>query len=408
MLARYGGAFTSSALLHATVVALLAWSAFRPFSPMGGQRPVRVVLLPPQEDSQFPGVQPVDRTDPGWKAGDVAGESRIAGADIERIGAHLPVLFPFVTPGLALDAFFPGPHPASLTFVNPYARSAARPPAVHGRALSLTPAQIQALVDRSWTRARRWDAFADIKTLCETYDANDRSLAAVLATYRDQNALQPYADGAVRDLRLWAQLGLAADHVTFIGFIRDYAVQHPHTRAATELLLLLDTIAEANEDALAVLVESDQPEDLEWTKRTHPRAYLLARQINHQYMAELARRGLTSRNAVEGFYERTRLDLLLRLLATTPDGYRANDARFLIGSLLWKHRKRDEALRAWRGLAASAGDSYEIAIGQLRVALAAPGPSDRNIDHILRNQEGRWAAASDERLRRFGFSADRY
>ncbi len=183
---------------------------------------------------------------------------------------------------------------------------------------------------------------------------------------------------------------------------------HPRTRATTELLLLLDTIAEANEGALAVLVESNQPDDLEWTRLTHPQAFLVARQINRQYAAELARRGLTTRRAVEAYYDRGRLDLLLRVLATTPHGYRANDIRFLIGSILWKQQQRDEALRAWPGFSAGAGGSFDVAIDQLRVALQ-PGPPDaRNIEHILRNQEGRWLAASDERLRRFGFSADRY
>ena len=91
-------------------------------------------------------------------------------------------------------------------------------------------------------------------------------LAALIALYRDQNALQPYADGSMRDLRLWAQLGLAADHVDFIGFIRGYAAAHPSTKVTTELLFLLDTLAQANADALAVLVETNQPGDLEWTK----------------------------------------------------------------------------------------------------------------------------------------------
>lgn len=408
MLTRYLSAFGTSAVIHGAFAAWFAWST-SVAAPPASERPVRVVLLAPSEDSRFPGVRPVDRMDPGWQAADLSQEGQIAGADLDRIGAHLPVLFPFVTPGLALDAFFPGLRSTSrLTFVNPFVNRAPPRRAERARPLNMTTAQIQTIVDASWTRARRWDAFQRIRTLCGTADANDASVAALLATYRDQNALQPYADGAIRDLRLWAQLGLAADHVTFIGFIRDYAVMHPSTKATTELLLLLDTLAEANEDALAVLVESNQPQDLEWTKRTHPRAYLVARQINKQYTLELVRRGLTSRHAVEEYYDRSRLDLLLRVLATTPDGYRGNDIRFLIGSLLWKQQKRDEALRAWRGLAASAGDSYAIAIGQLRAALAPVQPSDRNIAHILSNQQGRWLAASDERLRRFGYRADAY
>jgi hypothetical protein len=409
MLARYGGAFGTSVAIHAALTAWLAWTGSVSL-PARRQRPIQVVLLPPLEDSQFPGVKPVDRADPGWKTQDVSKEGRLGGADVDRIGAHLAVLFPFLTPGLALDAFFPGSPASRMTFENPYARTGKQQPHKPGRHLALTPAQIQAAVDQSWTRARRWDAFQDIRAMCDIYDADDEGLASLLASYRNQNALQPYADGDIRDLRLWAQLGLAADHVTFIGFIRDYTVAHPRTRGATELLLLLDTIAEANEDALAVLVETNQPGDLDWTRDTHPRAYLLARQINRQYTRELVRLGLTTRAAVEEYYERARLELLTRVLATTPNGYRANDARFLIGSILWKQLKRDEALRAWRGLAAraDADAGYAMAIGQLRTALASPRPDTRDIDHILRNQQSRWLAASDDRLRHFGYSADSY
>jgi hypothetical protein len=409
MPARHGGAFATSAALHAALGARLAWPTTVPASRAALERPIELVLLPPAEDSQFPGVKPVDRTDHGWRLDDLSREAQIPGTDLDRIGRHVAVLFPFVTPGLALDAFFPGHHsPASLVFADPFLKSASREPASHGRRLNVTAAQIQAAVDQSWTRARRWDAFQRIRTLLETYDADDERLAALLAAYRTQNALQPYADGAIRDLRLWAQLGLAADHVSFVGFIRGYAVAHPATRATTELLLLLDTIAEANQDALAVLVETDQPGDLEWTRQTHPRAYAVAGQIARQYTTVLARLGLTSRRAVDEYYARGRLALLLRVLATTPNGYRANDVRFLIGSILWQQQKRDEALRTWRGLAASAGDGFDIAIGQLRAALGATPPDARNIEYILKNQQGRWLAASDERLRRFGYSADLY
>src|SRR4051812_7312647 len=241
MIARYGGAFGTSMAIHAAVVAWLALSTYIP--PARGakiERKVEVVLLAPPEDSSFPGVKPVDRTDPGWQAGDVTGEGQIAGADIDRIGAHLPVLFPFVTPGLALDAFFPAAgSPSHLVFENPFAPRPRPAPSVRGRRLELTDQAIQALVDKSWTRARRWGAFEPIGRLVGEGDANDDRLARLVALYRDQNALQPYADGAVRDLRLWAQLGLAADHISFISFIREYAASHPSSTVTTELLFLL-------------------------------------------------------------------------------------------------------------------------------------------------------------------------
>jgi len=408
MLARYGAAFGASMAIHAAILLCLVDSP-SVLTPRSHERTVEVVLLPPAEDATFHGLKPVDRTDPGWRAGDFSGDGRLGGGDLDRIAAHIAVLFPFVTPGLDLDAFFPARASASrLVFENPFMRKGVAPPPRRQPRLELTPAAVQSLVDRSWTRARRWSAFERIRDICLTYDADDARLAALVSSYRDQNALQPYADGPLRDLRLWAQLGLAADHVAFVGFVRDYAVAHPGTKVTTELLLLVDTIAQANEDALAVLVETDQPGDLEWTRQTHPRAYSLATQIQRQYAKKLAELHLSSRSAVEAYYEGGRLGLLTRILATTPGGYRANDVRFLIGSILWKQSRRMEAMRAWRSLTSGTADSYAVAIGQLRVAVNSPQPDPRNIEYILKNQQGRWLSFSDERLRRFGYRVDTF
>jgi hypothetical protein len=213
----------------------------------------------------------------------------------------------------------------------------------------------------------------------------------------------------VRDLRLWAQLGLAADHADFIGFIRAYAAEHPSTKVTTELLFLIDTLAQANADALAVLVETNQPGDLEWTKETHPRAFLLARDIQRLYTRDIVRFGLTSRPAIEAFYARGRLSILARILQTTPRGYRADDARFLMGEILWNQGNTDAALRVWRGMSAGPSDAtYAIVIAQLRTAVQPAQPDSRNIRYILRNQQGRWLSFSDDRLRHFGYRADAY
>ena len=407
MKVRYGGAFAASAALHLAVALWLTGLPIQRFHPP--EHDVEVVLLPPSEDSVFHGLKPVERSDPGWQVGDVPGTGRLGGGDLDRIAEHVAVLFPFITPGLDLDAFFPAPASSSrLLFENPFVRKAVPKPIARGPRLSLTPPTIQAIVDKSWTRARRWAASETIRDFCLRFDADDPRLATLVAAYRDQDALQPYADGLLRDLRLWAQLGLAADHVSFIGFVRDYAIAHPGTRTTTELLLLLDTIAQANEDALSVLIETNQPGDLEWTRLTHPLAYDLARRIQRQYASILGRRRLQSRTAVEEYYDRGRLALLTRILATTPSGYRADDVRFLIGSILWKQLRRAEAMRAWHDLGSDAGDSYAIAIGQLRVALAAAPPDPRNIEDILKNQQGRWLSFSDERLRRFGYRVDMF
>jgi hypothetical protein len=410
MLARYGGAFGTSVGLHAAFAVWFGWTTAMPaLAARQANRPVEVVLLPPAEDSRFPGLKPVEPSH-GDAPGDLKADGEIAGADIDRIGGHLQVLFPFVNPGLAIDAFFPSlSSPSRLTFENPYKKAPAARTETNNRRLTLTAAALQALVDKSWTRARRWPAFDTIRRMTIDGDPHDPALASLLALYRDQNALQPYADGAVRDLRLWAQLGLAADHVDFIGFIRGYAAAHPSTTVTTELLFLLDTLAQANADALAVLVETDQPGDLDWTKETHPRAYLLARDIKRYYAQDIVRLGLTSRPAIESFYDRDRLSILTRILETTPDGYRADDARFLIGEILWREGRAEPALRTWRQMTARAPQAtYATVIAQLRAAVAPSKPDLRNIRFILGNQQGRWAAFSDDRLRRFGYRVDRY
>ena len=409
MFARYSGAFSVSAIAHAVVAFWLAGARVEPGGVVPPEKPLEIVVLPPTEDSSFAGLKPVERSNPGWKVDDPGDSAAIPGADLQRIASRIAVLFPFVTPGLAIDAFFPSTGaPASLVFDNPYRRTTSEPqPSPSGR-LRLDEATLQSIVDKSWSRGERWKAFGTIRDYLDKYPPDDDGLARLVAAYRDRNALQPYADGRIRDLRMWAQLGLAADHVSFIGYIRNYARAHPGTRVTTELLLLLDTIAQANQDALATFVETDQPGDLEWTRRAHPRAFLLVRHIQDQYARELARRGLTSRTAIDEFYDRGRLAILTGIARTTPRGHRANDATFLTGSILWRQGNRAAAVRAWRELTPPAGDSHAIAIEQLRAALGSGPPDGRNIDFILRNVQGRWLSASDDRLRRFGYRFDTY
>jgi hypothetical protein len=407
MLARYGGAFATSLALHAAIAAALAWPGSQLVSRRASERPIEIVLLPPAEDSRFPGLKPVSPEGPAQVHEGLSVDRVLAGADVQRIADHMAVLFPFVTPGLALDAFFPRPDsPTRLVFENPLLSRSTAVKSPAGRHLHMSDAAIQAVVDKAWTRGNRLRAFDGIAKMIGDYDADDERLATLVRRYRDQNGLEPYADGPVRDLRLWAQLGLAADHVGFIGFIRQFVSAHPSTRVSTELLFFLDTLAQANEDALAVLVETNQPGDLEWTRSEHPRAYQLAKDIQRQYGGELTRRGLSSRIAMERYYDDGRLAILAGILQTTPDGYRANDARFLIGSILWRHEKYDAAVRIWRTLRPTGDDTYAIAIDQVRSAVVADRPSVRDVGYILKNQQARWLFASEERLRRFGYRVD--
>ena len=122
----------------------------------------------------------------------------------------------------------------------------------------------------------------------------------------------------------------------------------------------------------------------------------------------MARLGLTSRRAIESFYARGRLALLARILLTTPQGYRANDVRFLMGAILWNQERREDALRVWRDMTAPGADTNAVAIAQIRAAIGAREPDVRNIAFILKNQQGRWLSFSQDRLRRFGYRFDTY
>ena len=147
------------------------------------------------------------------------------------------------------------------------------------RPLALSETELQALVDKAWARHERWAAFEPLSKLTETFQPNAGQLPALLQRYIDQNSLQPYADGDIRDSRLWAQLGIAADHVSFIAFIRRFAAAHPRTRTTTELLFLLDKLAEANQDALSVLRGTDPQEQLAWTRQANPEAFVWLTEI---------------------------------------------------------------------------------------------------------------------------------
>jgi hypothetical protein len=375
---------------------------------------ITTFIVAPAEDATFPGLNPVTRTDEEWMR-PLGGESSALQVgdvriDVEKIRERAQVLFPFLTPGLSLDHFLPGPsHDVQARLENPLATERRRREKERFRGpLLLDEGQLQSLVDKAWSRHDRWTAFEPISKMALKYDASSGQLPTLLQRYLDQNSLQPYADTAIRDPRLWAQLGIAADHVTFISFIRRYASEHPSTMATTELLLLLDRIAEANQDAVSVLRANDPQADLGWTRQANPEAYDLIVGIRRYYQREVNRLGLTSDEAVDRYYETARLAILNGIARTTPDGYRLSDARFRIGAIYWRQNHREEALRAWRQMTPDRTDSHFIVSSQIVAALHSGRPIRQEIDRILKNDLGRWLSFSDDRLRRFGHRFDTF
>jgi hypothetical protein len=303
-------------------------------APLPGPAPARatrgtaitVFIVAPTEDATFAGLNPVDTTRDEWTRprGEEPSALRIGDVkiDLDKFRQRAHVLFPFLTPGLSLEHFLPAPQTQFRAHLeNPYASARRRREAskLH-QPLRMREAELQSLVDKSWSRRDRWAAFEPIGRLAQAHDPDAGQVPRLLQQYRDQNSLQPYADTVIRDPRLWAQLGIAADHVTFIAFIRRFASEHPSTKATTELLFLLDRLAEANADALDLLRDTDPAERLDWTRQRNADAYQLIAGIRRYYQGEADRLGLKTDEAVNRHYDKARLAILDAIVRTTPGG----------------------------------------------------------------------------------------
>jgi hypothetical protein len=425
------GASAISLALHLTGLAAAVWSTSAPGAPLppaARPRSIAVFAAPRDDDSGPPGLNAVDPAD-ALALRQLPASTEVAlptfAMNISKIADRASVLFPFVTPGLSLRRFsIASEEDLRETFQDPFAppprpRKAsrrARPP------LALSDAGLQSLIDQSWSRRDRWTPFQHIVTLANAHDPDGGRLPALLHAYHRQNGLQPYVDGSSRDPRLWAELGLAADHVEFIRFISEFASAHPGTKATTELLFLLDQLAQANLDALVTLLDTDPAASLAATRQSSHDAYELIVTLRSHYARQLQRKGLASPETLTSHYEKVRLGILTGILRTTPGGYRASDARFLIGAIHWRDGGFGDALRTWRGMAVDPSDAYATSIGRILDAIAAETGGDRasvdarettrrltaQINSILRAEHGRWIMFSMDRLRQFGFHFDTF
>jgi hypothetical protein len=418
-----------SSALHLIAMAVIARVTA---TPRVAPRPVApgsmaVFVVPREDDSAPPGLQPFDPDDAddlrpphGSSTVEVPGFA----FDAAKIESRAALLFPFLTPGISLERFELAPHlEAGNTFHDPFApRSNARPRRARRPPLVMTDAAMQSLVDESWSRRDRWTPFQRILKLADRHDTDGGKLPALLHEYQSQDGLQPYVDASIRDPRMWTELGLAADHVEFIGFISRYAAEHPSTKATTELLFLLDKIAQASLDALATLLDTVPEEHLDWTRSSNPDAYAFVADLRRHYTAALLKKGLATGERLTAYYDKVRLGILTGILRTTPRGYRVNDARFLIGQIYWRQGSTGDALRAWRGMTIDATDAYTVSIGRILNAIATETASDRGnldtaetvrrlalqINAVLRAEHGRWIMFSLDRLHQFGFRFDSF
>lgn len=423
---RSSAAFSSSLALHlllGLVILRYAPQPARPVLPLSPP-PKIAVFVPPVDDETFPGLKPVE-TLPEDALADAAHEPPITldrfTFNVAKVADRAHVLFPFLTPGLSWDHLPLVPEADRLqSLENPLARRRSLEQlAAVNRALVLEESTLQAIVDKSWSRRDRWSVFQPIVSLADNHSADAGDLPALLQRYRQQNALQPYEDTSIRDPRLWAELELAADHVKFIGFLRRYASERGSSKATTELLFLLDNLAESSQNILDTLLTIDPPQHLARTRQESRVAYDLVVELQSFYKDQLAQRGLTSAAAINAFYDDVRLRILMGIVNTTPRGYRANDARFLIGRIYWNQQRPDEALRWWRQLVTDPTDShawtYAQIIGLLQSPPKSPGDSaardarlNSQIKAIMSRHYMRWIGTSFDRLWKFGYRFNTY
>lgn len=425
MTLRHLSASGASLVLHAVAFAIVAWLPW-------GSAPRKAVIGYASAIFATPAAATTGVAGQAGGSGPAAG-STASPTEIEETGTeeppsefHLPgfafdfrkvarratSLFPFLTRPPKLGGLGRASSSTAssglVTPVTPQRERSSKPPLV------MSDGELQSVIDHAWARRDRWTAFQRIVRLLDRHHPNDGRLPMLLKAYLEQNLLQPYVDTTIRDPRLWTMLGIAADNVDFVEFIDGYVTQHPGTRSATELLFLLDELAQGSHDGLVALVDTNIERDLWWTRQTSREAYDLVVRIQQHYRVQLAQKGLTSGAGLRAYYDEARLAILGAILRTTPAGYRASDARFLVGSIYWKRGRPAEAVRVWREITAARDDSYRAAYVDILDVLGAglDPAADRvaaaRIDGILAAEHQRWLKFSDARLKQFGYAVDSF
>ena len=310
---RPAGAAAAAALHAAGVTLLLLVTAGPRLAPAAGDgtKPDRLVVVmvpppaslpPPVLVVSGPRLEAVETMPPSAAFTTADGFSY----DTSRIRLRGEVLFPFLTGRLPfLDELRVATAADRQRLHNPLGtgrrrRAAGRP------LLEISATARDALVDGSWSRRDRWQSLSTIAELTGRYDPDDGQLPAVVRGHVERNLLQPYLESAVPDPRFWVMLGLAADHLDVIQFVGRHAQQHPSSRTTTELLFLLDELAEANRGAFELLMRTNIA-NLKATAASSPEDVQLAWQLQRGYESWTRERGLDQAKALDAHYDGVRL-----------------------------------------------------------------------------------------------------
>jgi hypothetical protein len=274
--------------------------------------------------------------------------------DIEKIGARVGRLFPFneriwlasvpqTTGGggnvavLERAPHLPAPSPA----------------------LTLSPLEMQTVIDARWSRRDRWDSFEQIVDLVWRFDPQQGDLPALLRRYITDNLLQPFHASRSPEPKVWGLLSVAADHFEFVQFIRTFVERVPSSKVTTELLFLLDKLVQANLQAALSVFRLDTSDGVAWTRRASPKGAEILGAVKRDQARALGVRGIWDESAIARVYDDVRVGILEHLIRTTPQGYRISDARFLIGEIYWQQGRRADAREVWDRIEPDSSDRLQ-------------------------------------------------
>jgi hypothetical protein len=398
---RGGSTWTLSIGLHgAVVLAWLVMLALPPVVTTPAAAPMRAVArieLPPPADQPML----VERVIP---------PEELSGYDISGLPFNLPKidarrasLFPFLTADLSfIERMASDVRAASARLPNPLDDALAAKP------LRLADHLRQQVIDEAWARRDRWKQFTQIRALLIGHDAHAGDTPALMRGYLDQNLLQPYCDGRSKDGQFWALLENATEYVDFLEFIRSYARTRSSSRTTTELLFLLDELAQGNREVAQTVLDTSVSHDLARTATISPLAARLAAGIGSDLRSWLASHGYTQQQGVGPAFDQVRLRVLSTIVETTPEGYRASDARFLAGEIFFRQANVEEAVQWWLGMRPEQSDTYADAARAI-LAILEPGKVNLGaVRSVLWRESARWHDVNHARLKKFGYRCDSY
>jgi len=322
--------------------------------------------------------------------------------DTTRIRAREMEIFPFLTSRLTfLDALRPErPQDGrpSVRLAPAAATAGDLPP------LILAPPAFDALVDAAWSRRDRWRNFQSIARAADRHHPNEGDLPALVRAHVERNLLQPYHEAPTPDARFWVILGMAADHRDLIEFVARYAGRHPSSRTTTELLFLLDELAEAGHDAFNIL-RLTPLQSLSETRRLSPNDLALAQALQDAWNEWAHGHDMGSLTGIDGRTDAIRSSILSAIIETSPGGYGANDARFLAGRMAWTRKDTRAAVGWWREMGTDARDGFADVRQAIAGAIYDDGSFDaERLEQALATEQRRWLATATARLARFGFT----